>query len=76
MVEYSLTELTLRLGALLLPPIPEGVIGVKPRGDTREKQRTIRFLFGVGLSYSNPTGRILQRTKILGFNIHEKPGLK
>lgn len=35
--EYSLTELTLRLGALLLPPIPEGVIGVKPRGDTREK---------------------------------------
>lgn len=26
------TELTLRLGALLLPPIPEGVIEVKPRG--------------------------------------------
>ncbi len=48
MVLYSLTELTLRLGALLLPPIPEGVIEVKPRGDTREKQRTIRFIFGGG----------------------------
>ena len=43
---------------LLLPPIPEGVIGIKPRGDTREKERTIFFfsLFGVGLSYSNPYG--------------------
>ncbi len=30
--------------ALLLPPILEGVIGIKPRGDTREKQRTIRSL--------------------------------
>ena len=30
--------------ALLLPIIPEGVIGIKPRGDTREEQRTIRFL--------------------------------
>ena len=30
--------------ALLLRPILEGVIGVKPRGDTREKQRTIRSL--------------------------------
>lgn len=29
--------------ALLLPPIQEGVIGIKPRGDTREKQRTIFF---------------------------------
>ena len=25
--------------ALLLPPILEGVIGMLPRGDTREKQR-------------------------------------
>lgn len=30
--------------ALLLAPILEGVIGIKPRGDTREKQRTIRSL--------------------------------
>lgn len=30
--------------ALLLPIISEGVIGIKPRGDTREEQRTIRFL--------------------------------
>lgn len=30
--------------ALLLPPLLEGVIGIKPRGDTREKQRTIRSL--------------------------------
>lgn len=33
--EYSL------MCALLLPLIPEGVIGIKPRGDTREKQSTI-----------------------------------
>lgn len=26
---------------LLWPTIPEGVIGIKPRGDTRKKQRTI-----------------------------------
>ena len=32
--------------ALLLPPILEGVIGIKPRGDTREKQGTIRFWGG------------------------------
>lgn len=63
MVEYSLTELTLRLGALLLPPIPEVVIGVKPRGDTREKERTIRFL-GWAFRTQMRTGRILQRTKI------------
>lgn len=50
MVEYSLTEL--RLGALLLHTLPEGVIGVKPRGDTR-KQRTIRFL---GWAFPNPYG--------------------
>lgn len=31
--------------ALLLPPIPEGVIGIKPRVDTREKERTILFAF-------------------------------
>jgi len=31
--------------ALLLPPIPEGVIGIKQRGDTREKERTILFAF-------------------------------
>lgn len=44
----------------------EGVIGVKPRGDTREKESPIRSLFGVGLSYSNPNGErtIIQRTKI------------
>lgn len=30
--------------ALLLRPIPEGVIGIKTRGDTRENQRTIRSL--------------------------------
>lgn len=29
---------------LLLAPIPEGVIGIKPRGDTRKKERTIRSL--------------------------------
>ena len=34
--------------ALLLPPILEGVIGIKPRGDTREKQRTIFFAFWGG----------------------------
>lgn len=45
MVEYSLTELTLRLGALLLPPIPEGVIEVKPRGGL------FAFFWRVGLSY-------------------------
>jgi hypothetical protein len=28
---------------LLLPPIPEGVIGIKPRGDTREKERIFFF---------------------------------
>lgn len=28
--------------ALLLPPILEGVIGMLARGDTREKERTIR----------------------------------
>lgn len=42
--------------ALLLPPIFEGVFGIEPRGDTREKKKTIRSLFGVGLSYSNPYG--------------------
>lgn len=49
--------------ALLLRPIPEGVIGIKPRGDTREKQRTIRSL---GWAFRTPirTGRIIQRTKI------------
>lgn len=61
--EYSLTELTLRLCALLLPPIPEGVIGIKPRGDTREKQRTIRFL-GWAFRTQIRTGRIIQRTQI------------
>lgn len=30
--------------ALLLPPIFEGVFGIKPRGDTREKKKTIRSL--------------------------------
>lgn len=33
---------------LLLPPIPEGVIGIKPRGGTRQKKRTILFVFGAG----------------------------
>lgn len=50
--------------ALLLPPIQEGVIGIKPRG---EKRQTKDYsLFGVGLSYSNPYGEwtIIQRTKI------------
>lgn len=28
---------------LLLPPIPEGVIGIKPRGDTREKTKDFIF---------------------------------
>lgn len=66
MVLYSLTELTLRLGALLLPPIPEGVIEVKPRGDTRENKGLFALFLGVGLSYYNPYGEngILQRTKI------------
>ncbi len=54
MVEYSLTELTLRLGALLLPPIPEGVIEVKPRGGL------FAFFWRVGLSYYSR----LQRTSI------------
>ena len=39
---------------LLLPPLPEGVIGIKPRGGTRQKQRTDHMFFGQGLSYSNP----------------------
>lgn len=30
--------------ALLLLPILEGVIGIKPRGDTREKESPIRSL--------------------------------
>ena len=30
--------------ALLLRPIQEGVIGIKPRGDTREKESPIRSL--------------------------------
>jgi len=48
--------------ALLLPPILEGVIGIKPRGDKDYS------LFGVGLSYSNPYGErtIIQRTKVDG----------
>lgn len=56
--------------ALLLPPILEGVIGIKPRG---EKQRTIRS----GLSYSNPYGErtIIQQNLVDGVH-HEKPGLK
>jgi hypothetical protein len=60
-----------------LPPILEGVIGLKPRGDTREKQRTFRF-FGWAFRTQIRTGIIIQRTKIewMGFNIHEKPGLK
>lgn len=37
--------------ALLLPPILEGVIRIKTRGDTDSF-----FPFGVGLSYSNPYG--------------------
>lgn len=61
--EYSLTELTLRLGALLLPPIPEGVIGVKPRGDTREKQRTIRFL---GWAFRIQRGELFSALKSSG----------
>lgn len=32
----------------LLAPIPEGVIGIKPRGDTREKESTIFFAFWGG----------------------------
>jgi hypothetical protein len=28
-----MTELRLRLGANILPPLPEGVIEVKPRGE-------------------------------------------
>jgi hypothetical protein len=48
---------------LLLPPIPEGVIGIKPRGDTREKERTIRSL-GWAFRTQIRTGRIIQRTKI------------
>jgi len=28
---------------LLLPPIPEGMIRIKPRGDTREKRKTLFF---------------------------------
>jgi len=58
-----MTELRLRLGANILPPLPEGVIEVKPRG---EKQWTIRFFFGVVrtvLKYG------IQRT---GFNNQEK----
>lgn len=66
--EYSLTELTLRsiiasYSALLLPLILEGVIGLKPRGDTREKQRTICFL-GWAFRTQIRRGRIIQRTKI------------
>lgn len=37
---------------LLLAPIPEGVIGIKPRGDTRKKERTIRSL---GWAFRTPT---------------------
>lgn len=48
---------------LLLPPIPEGVIGIKPRGDTREKERTIRSL-GWAFRTKIRTGIIIQRTKI------------
>lgn len=55
---YSLTELTLRVGALLLPPIPEGVIGVAWRYP--RKKRTIRSL---GRAFRTQ-GRIIERTKI------------
>ena len=49
--EYSLTELTLRpiiasYSALLLPLILEGVIGIKPRGDTRENKGLFAFWGG------------------------------
>lgn len=49
--------------ALLLRPIQEGVIGIKPRG---EKQRTILFAFLGGPFFRTQihTGQIIQRTKI------------
>lgn len=52
--------------ALLLPPIFEGVFGIKPRGDTREKKKDYS-LFGVGLSYSNPYGKrtIIQQNNLV-----------
>lgn len=39
---------------LLWPTIPEGVIGIKPRGDTRKNKGLFDSLFGQGPSYSNP----------------------
>ena len=33
---------------LLLPPIPEGVAAIKPRGDTLKPLNLIRFLFWEG----------------------------
>jgi len=41
--EYSL------MCVLLFPPIPEGVTGIKPRGDTHKG--LFDSLFGQGLSY-------------------------
>lgn len=53
--------------ALLLRPIPEGVIGIKPRGDTREKQRTIHSL---GWAFRTPIcmgkGQLLSALKSSG----------
>jgi hypothetical protein len=46
--EYSL------MCVLLLPPLPEGVIGIKPRGGTRQKKGLFYSFLGQGLSYSNP----------------------
>lgn len=51
--------------ALLFAPISEGVIGIKPRGDTREKESTIRSL---GWAFRTPirTGRIIQQNLVDG----------
>lgn len=50
--------------ALLLPPLLEGVIGIKPRGDTREKQRTIRSL---GWAFRTQKGQLFSALKSSGW---------
>lgn len=58
--------------ALLLPPIFEGVFGIKPRGDTREKKRLFA-LWGGPFVLQSVRGK---DNYSIRFNIYEKPGLK
>lgn len=66
--------------ALLLRPILEGVIGVKPRGDTREKQQTkIRSLgWAFRTQIRTGKGQLFSALKSSGSGslLMKKPGWK